>query len=342
MAQQRVTTNAAAVSLLFRNSPQNDVAALAIFPHVTNKIAMRRDAMTFVTAALLGCFLQTAEVAAREPLRLAPSSKWNLHYGEDSCSIGRSFGDGDDRVIMVMTRYGPGDMLQLNFTGKPAFTSRDEGMVTLRFGPREAEQQVGFFPANTAAKIPGLIIRGELRIAARTEAELADIDAAAKAGRPSFEASPITPEQEAAVTFVEVSRPVRRPFVLQTESLGPPLAALRKCTEELLGHWGIDVAKHARLMRQATPKNDYRRWVQARDYPPEMIMDGKRAIVHFRLNVGADGKPTACHIQQSTRPKAFDDAVCRAIMRNAEFEPALDADGAPLASYWQNTAVFVL
>lgn len=71
-----------------------------------------------------------------------------------------------------------------------------------------------------------------------------------------------------------------------------------------------------------------------------MLRQGKRAIVHFRLNVDAAGQPTACHIQQSTRPKAFDDAVCKAIMRNARFDPALDAEGQPVASYWLNSVVF--
>jgi TonB family protein len=303
---------------------------------------MRRDTMTIVTAAMLGSFLPTAGVAAKEPLRLAPSSKWNLHYGEDSCSMGRSFGEGNERVVLVMTRYQPGDSLRLNFTGKPTFTSQNDGTVTLRFGPTEAVQRVDFFPANSADKTPALIIRDAVRIAPRSDAEMAAYEAAKKAGQLPFKWSNIAPEQESAATFIEVSKAVRRPFVLETGSLAGPLAALRKCTDELLGHWGIDVAKHAKLMRPVSPKSDPRDWVKPRDYPPAMIMDGKRAIVHFRLNVGADGKPTACHIQQSTRPKAFDDAVCRAIMRNAEFDPALDAGGAPLASYWLNTVTFII
>lgn len=303
---------------------------------------MCRETVMIVTAALLGSLLPTAEVAAREPLRLVPSSKWNLHYGEDSCSIGRSFGEGDERVVLVMSRYQPGDPLRLNFTGKPTYTSQNDGTVTLRFGPSDAVQKVGFFPANSADKTPALIIRDAVRIVPRTDAEMAAFEAAKKAGQLSFKSSDIAPEQESAVTFIEVSKAVRRPFVLETGSLAGPLAALRKCTDELLDHWGIDVAKHVGLMRPVMPRSDPGRWVKPRDYPPTMIMDGKRAIVHFRLNVGVDGKPTACHIQQSTRPKAFDDAVCRAIMRNAEFDPALDASGAPLASYWLNTVTFIL
>lgn len=303
---------------------------------------MKTTVRSVVMAVLGIAFASSGTVEAKEPIRLAPSSKWNVHYGNDNCSMGRSFGEGDHKVVLVANRYQPGDPLRLSFTGKPAYTSRNDGSVQIRFGPAEAAQEVEFFPATTADKTPALIIRDAVRIAARSPEEVAAYEAALKAGNYSFKFSNITPEQEAAAAYVEVTKGLRQPFILETGPLSGPLAAMRKCTDELLYHWGIDVAKHANLTRAATPKSDPRQWVKPRDYPPAMIMDGMRAIVHFRLNVGTDGQPTACHIQQSTRPKAFDDAVCKAIMRNAEFESALDADGTPVASYWLNTVTFIL
>ena len=290
-----------------------------------------------VFAATLGL---PGTVAAKEPVRLQPSSKWNVHYADDSCGMGRSFGEGDQKVILVADRYQPGDSLRLSFTGKPADTSLNEGVVQIRFGPNEAAQEVDFYPATSVNKMPAVIVREGIRIAPRPPEERAAYDAAVKAGKKDFQWSSITPEQEAAATFIEVKRSIRQPFILETGSLGPPLAALRKCTDELLGHWGIDVAKHATLSRQVTPTGNPGRWVTPNDYPSAMIQQGKRAIVHFRLNIDAAGRPTACHIQKSTRPKAFDDAVCKALMRKAEFEPALDAAGSPVASYWLNTVTF--
>ncbi len=291
-------------------------------------------------AVLLTACVLPGDAGAKEPLRLKPSSKWNVHYADDSCSMGRSFGEGDQRVILVADRYEPGDLLRLSFTGKPAATNLNEGLVQVRFGPKEAVQEVDFYPATSANKMPAVILREGVRIAPHAPEELAAYDAAVKAERQDFLWSEITPEQEAAATFIEVKRSIRQPFILETGSLGPPLAALRKCTDELLGHWGIDVAKHATLSRQVTPASNPGKWVRPNDYPPAMIQQGKRAIVHFRLNVDAAGKPTACHIQKSTRPQAFDDAVCKAILRNAKFEPALDAAGNPVASYWLNTVIF--
>lgn len=278
--------------------------------------------------------------AAKEPLRLKPSSKWNVHYAEDSCRMGRSFGEGDQKVVLMIDRYQPGDALRLSFIGKPAYTSLNEGSIRIRFGPAEAEQEAEFYPAALADKTSSLILRGSVRIAPYSPEVRAAAEAALKAGKYDFEVPEITPEQEAAVTFIEVTRSIRKPFILETGSLGAPLAALEKCTDELLDHWGIDVAKHAALARRPKPRSNPGEWMKSRDYPLPMLLSGKRAIVHFRLNVDTAGKATACHIQQSTRPKAFDDAVCKAIMRNAEFDPALDAEGKPIASYWLNSVVF--
>lgn len=291
-----------------------------------------------VTAALL--VPMTTGAAAKEPLRLKPSSKWNVHYAADSCRMVRSFGEGDQKVTLLADRFEPGDSLRLSFVGKPVNTRHNEGTIELRFGPTEEVQKILFYPALFVDKSPALMLREDARLAPRTEAEYAAYEAALKGGDYGFQWSKITPEQEAAVTFIEVKRSVREPFILETGSLGPPFEAMRKCTDELLNHWGIDVAKHATLSRPVTPTGNPAKWMKSSDYPPAMLAAGRRAIVQFRLNVDAGGVPTACHIQQSTRPKEFDDAVCKAIMRNAKFTPALDADGNPIVSYWLNTVIF--
>lgn len=288
--------------------------------------------------ASIAALLPTSAVA-EDPIRLKANSPWNIDYAADSCRMARGFGEGNKKVLLIAERYQPGDSLLLSFVGKPAFSGRNEGTAKIRFGSAESPLEVTFYPASVK-DTPALVVRGSVRIVPRSEEELAAYQAALKAGRTDFKLSKITPEQEAAATFIEVTGTIRHPFLLETGSLGPPLAALRKCTDELLNHWGIDVAKHASLTREATPKSSPGTWVTTEDYPAAMEALGKRAIVQFRLNIDTSGTPTACHIQQSTRPKEFDDAVCKAIMRRAKFDPALDADGNPIASYWLSTVYF--
>lgn len=302
---------------------------------------MGREIRDLSLVAVLAVLLSPASGMAKPkgPLRLAASSQWLVNYAEDSCRMARTFGEGEQRVVLIADRYEPGDLMRLSFYGKPARAGAD-GDVRIRFGPTEAAQEIAFYPATLGEKTPGIILKEGVRIAPFTKAEQEAKDSAEDAEDFSFMLPDIGAEREQAVTLIEASRSIREPFVLETGSLGAPLAALRKCTDELLDHWGIDVAKHAGLTRRVMPKNRPSRWMSSNDYPAGMLIQGKRAIVHFRLNVDAEGKPSACHIQQSTRPEAFDTAVCKAIMRNARFEPALDAAGAPIASYWINTVIF--
>ena len=57
--------------------------------------------------------------AAKEPLRLAPSSKWVAEYSEDSCRLIRKFGEGDDKVTIIFSRYETGDGFTLALVGNP-------------------------------------------------------------------------------------------------------------------------------------------------------------------------------------------------------------------------------
>ncbi|WOF44063.1 energy transducer TonB [Sphingopyxis indica] len=287
----------------------------------------------------------------REPLRLAPSSKWHLDYAKDSCRIGRSFGEGDQKVTILIDRYEPGDPFRLQLIGKPVRTRRSDGIAELRFGPVGPMQERSYYSANASDKTPAIVLRGAMRIIPQPDEpefedaagpDAGDDEAAAeKAARIAIaKAKRITPAEEAAATFLEVRKPAHQPLLLETGPLDKALAAMRQCTDELLDHWGIDVAKHATLSRPVIPKGNPGRWVLPGDYPPGKAWMGQRAIVMFRLNVDENGSVSACHIQNSIGDKAFDEAVCDALKRRARFEPALDSDGRPIPSYWLNAVNF--
>ena len=110
-----------------------------------------------------------AASAPKEPLRLQPVSKWNVHYADDSCRMSRVFGEGDQQVAFIAERYRPSDALRISFIGKPAGTSLNQGVVRILFGPSETEQEVEFYPA-TAADKP--ILRSTCRTSMTPPSEL--------------------------------------------------------------------------------------------------------------------------------------------------------------------------
>jgi Gram-negative bacterial TonB protein C-terminal len=275
--------------------------------------------------------------AAKEPLSLKPSSAWHVDYADDRCRLARQFGEGEEQVFAFFDRYGPTEYFRLTVAGKPVKTSAEKAEVSVQFGPSEAEQKILFFNGKLG-KQPALIFAGSMRIAPATASEFA---AATKSDDDDWiDFAPISEARQKAIRYLTVGKPLRRAVTLETGSMRAPLVALDKCIDNLMTTWGIDTEKHKTLTRKTQPQQSPGKWVVSSDYPLNMLASGQPAIVEFRLSVGADGVPSACYIQSTTRPKEFDDAVCKSVMRRARFDPALDAEGKPLASYYRNTVRF--
>jgi Gram-negative bacterial TonB protein C-terminal len=286
--------------------------------------------------APLTCTIASAALAETPPVTLSPTSNWEVNYADDSCRMGRRFGSGADEVTIIFDRYAPGDAFRLVLAGK-RFDNAPEGRtLEVQFGPSELVQKLEYFPGSIGKSQPSVSIRPSLRIAPFSPGETEKL----RTSPPNTLLPRIGPGREAAVTFIALGRPLPKPVRLATGSMRKPFEALDTCVNELMTHWGIDVARHATVVRGVTPVTSPGKWMTSSDYPLGMLVSGGRGIVNFRLSVGEDGKPIACHIQQSTRPKAFDDAVCAAMMRRARFYPALDKDAKPIASFYRSTVVF--
>lgn len=287
----------------------------------------------------IGLVWSGTSAQARDPVRLKPSSPWNLHYADDSCLLGRSFGTGDQRIDLVLEQFQPGDHFVVRLYGKNLRPRRIAPLDgKLRFGPNEGESK---FTAvlGTAGEDGVLFIDGSHRIAPLTPAEEQARDHARRRKVP-FEPLPIGEAREAAATWLEISKVLRDDVVLETGPMGKPIAGLRQCSWDTVKRWGLDVDQQKQLSRKPHPKRDPTKWLVPSDYPDKMLKRGYQANVHYRLMVDEVGKPTSCHIQKSTRPKDFDDAVCAAVMKHAEFHPALDAAGKSVPSFWQQTVQF--
>jgi Gram-negative bacterial TonB protein C-terminal len=183
-------------------------------------------------------------------------------------------------------------------------------------------------------ELPGAFFR-YTQIVPLTEDQLQKMKSAAL-----FKLEPIGKEREAAVKAITIKGPFRKNLILKINGLAKPLAELRKCGDALAASWGIDVIKHVDLQRPATPTQSTSKWIFSEDYPVDMLRQGARSLVQFRLMIDDTGTPTSCHIQQSNRLKDFDKLVCKAMMRRARFAPALAKDGTPIASYYVNSVFF--
>lgn len=296
----------------------------------------------FLTAAVIVGLAVPVPAQAREPVRLKPSSKWLLNYAEESCRLARKFGEGDQQVTLFFDQLEPGDWFQIVLSGKALRSvTRDapRSNLSFRFGPNEAADDLEA-STGTLGELPAALLSGSHRIAPLTAEEKKEREAAQKLGE-NFDPPPLGAEREKAATYLEVTKG-SMDLILETGPMNAPLTALRECAWDTIRSWGLDVEQQKTLSRKVARINPTKPWMFSRDYPMEMQRGGYEGVVNFRLLVDASGTPSSCTIQTSTRPKEFDDAVCKAVMKRVRFNPALDANGKPVPSYFRQTVSFRL
>ena len=290
-------------------------------------------------AIAVACLFANPLLAKDKPeaIRLKPSSKWHVQFADDSCRLARFFGEGEQRSLFYIERYEPGDSFAMVVAGEPFKKNRHRHEIVVRFGSKFADKTYRYASGEVGEYGPALIFssvyfdeRPDFGKAGKSEAKLA----------PDIFSQSMPPEAEAAVSWIEFRSKKGRPIFLDTGSMGDPMKVLRDCTDDMLKHWGIDLDKHRNIATLPVPKGRQGRWVTYSDYPTDLLRSGHQGMVQVRLSVDAAGKPSDCHIQQSTRPVGFDTAVCEALMRRAKFEPAVTKDGEKIASFWRTTVRF--
>lgn len=282
-------------------------------------------------AAIAVCL--AAPVAAQDDraLRLAPSSVWAVNYADESCELGRRFGTGDDEVTLVLRANGPGGLFVVSAFGKPLNLALRSATIFVRLGDVE-QLPITFFALATAEGIPGIQSVQQVSVGPVPNPR----DTVPRVGLPGVLA--VDPAYEKRMDYLALESVLAKDVVLETGSMGEPLAALRTCVDELMTHWNVNLETQRTLSRRPIPKTNPQTWIRSGDYPGGAR---RNALVNFRLVVDEQGGVAECVIQGATQPKEFAATACSRLNRRAEFEPALDAAGRPTRSYYLSSVVFV-
>lgn len=241
------------------------------------------------------------------------------------------FGSGKDMIVARFTRYQPSDRFDLALSGDNLDRTGPASAVKLTFGPGLPEREVTAIVGTMSDK-PLLLINGQ-----RLDAWKPSPKAKGEELPPS-----ITPAQEAAITGLTLRLGGKRLYRLELGRMDKPMAAMRTCMDDLLQHWGYDPKSYAAQSRAARPIGVPGSWVVSDDYPSKAVMMGHNGLIQFRLDVDETGKVLGCHVLARTNPDEFADVSCRALTRRAKFEPALDAAGKPVKSFYVNKIRFVM
>jgi hypothetical protein len=273
--------------------------------------------------------------AAKEPPLLEPSGPWMMNYADDSCHLARAYGTGDDAIIIEFRQFAPSRVFELLIAGKKLKAGRARPLTT-QFEPNGKPRK---HPSSLQGKLADgrVVFETSVRLP-DDEYDTDDPDESGHDWKADFESlAPLEAnhDAEARITQLRISGPLFQDVRFRLGPLDKPLDAMRACLDELLTHWGIDAAAHHSLTRRAVPTSDPGRWLGPADYPTELLKKNESGVVHMRLMVDAQGKPTKCVVQ--TGGSEFDKVTCALLMRRARFSPALDAQGKPIASYYTNS-----
>lgn len=281
---------------------------------------MGRLPLWIVGLALAAGISCASAALGREPVALAPTEPWRVHYAEDSCLMVRSFGQGDDRVAVRFEQTAPGHQFSLTLIGKSLKASEPFTRAATTFlpvGKRNAYERVAS-GATTDSKLPLLIFESVFLLGPVEKAE----DLAA------FDWTQAGSIDSMLVEFRGKS------LLLGLGRMQKVLGAMDACTDELLTHWGLDAVAQRTLRQPPKPLSSPGNWLRGDDYPAEALAKGGNAIVRFRLTVDATGKVIGCAVPSATQGPEFAKITCSGISKRARFDPALDKDGKPIASYY--------
>ncbi len=315
---------------------------------------IRKVALAFAASAM--ALAMPAQAQSEAPQVFERTGNWTADFGEDYCRLLRTFRSGDDEITLAFERIQPGPMMRMLIIGDSFRPYRGADRVGYRFEPREEAPPSDLSTEFASSRTPDgerLTILSSISLAEapqftqvfqqRSNAGDQTTDAAlpAQGEPPRFPAYDPQAEQAraSAIRSLVFEEGLSRPIRFDTGNMGDVMGVLQTCTSDLVSSWGVDAERHANLQRGAFPE------------PGPIIANNTIPFDQFarltgnynqvRVMVSEEGEPTSCHIHFPTLEEGVNQRVCEQVMENAEFQPALDAEGQPIASYWL-VPVFVL
>ena len=301
---------------------------------------MRKTCVVGVTA------IAPLLIAAAQPVRLQPSSPWDLDYAQDSCRLLRSFGEGPDKTLLLIESDAPGQMDMVVF-GKPVGGHAEE--VLAKFLPIAGAAIKGR-PTKSVQTSDPAIFWPTARLLSEEAAAGIEKEEAERARHRYTRPPPLNLTEEAAkkaqrqafaagTTELEIDASYGHPVILETGSLGEPIRMFDKCSQDSLKDWGVDPEVEARIVRPVWAPNPAQ-WFTSEDYPRDMMLTGEQSEIKVRLLVDASGKPTKCTSLSHFKTPEAEKVVCDKFMSRAKFQPAELADGTKVPSYYINRVRF--
>lgn len=300
-------------------------------PTILPRPAACAHALAAIAMIGSGLPLHAEEQAPPEPVRIVPAGKWNIDYGVSDCLMQRAFEADGKRYLVSISQSAPGRTFGLKLAGPEisrTLGAKELSLALSDSGPATVEGSV--MSAKMPEFGPTLIFTG-VSLEPRPPADAPPVPRGAG----------IDPATAATANRIALDLGKGKPGIrFETGALKSVFAALNTCTDDMLTQWGLDPAQHrayvAPVFRNAMAVVTQLQ----KTYPRDAAVNRESGIFSFRLIIEADGTISDCQIEALTKVNDLDPR-CREVIRIAKFDPARDAAGQPMRSFYATTVTYL-
>ncbi len=305
---------------------------------MSSRMVLALAAVSWLTLAPAGA----AHASEADPALLRPMGHWQLDMAENKCRIARSFGSEDNRHVFYLEQWSPSDEADWAVAGPAVGKYRAGRKVDFAFGPGGDAASVDFVETSLGAigRVVGarstVVWSANRRAALERGEEFGE--SAGPRGLPLLDSA-----GAAGIETLTLSQKGRDPVRLDLGSLDAPVAAMNRCMEDLVEHWGFDLERQRQIV---TPPEILNAEMVARyvsqEYPRDALRAGAQANFFLRLTIDEMGEIEDCKLVNQTLAKDFDMArhPCTMFTRHARIEPARDATGQAMRTYYTTRIIY--
>ncbi|MEM6856702.1 MAG: TonB family protein [Pseudomonadota bacterium] len=266
--------------------------------------------------------------------KLAPLRPWNIDFSDNRCRLSRLFGSEEEPHLIFFEQAAPRGRFGVTFAGAELerFKRTDDlALGAERDEPIERIDQ--YYHGDVTGIGPAIIIPDHSIGRFTTAGEGSD-------GTPRLTRAGIDLEEAATIERF-VLKKGKKVVSFETGDMMPAFQALNVCTSDLLRSWGLDPEKHQAYRWPVWTNRVSVSQRIAREYPRGAINRRETGVFRMRVIVEEDGTISECFIEASTQNNQLDSPACLQ-MRRAKFEPARDAQGQPMRSFYATAISYAL
>lgn len=297
---------------------------------------MKRLLLGYAVAGLLAAPVAQAQDG---PAVFRPVGAWTADFGDDYCRLFRTFSDGQNEVQLALERTQPGAFLRLLFAGDGVNPFRNAETISYNFLPGGSTFNGRYVRARTGDGND--LVGFDPMVLMLAPPVFTPPPPGTPPGPPPVYNRAQEQETARGINGVALGTGLTDPVSFETGSLRAPVAMLQTCADDLLTVWGLDAEKHKAMTAAPilNPRDDGvvpQGTIQFGDF--EKFVGNANLV---RVIIGTDGKPTACTVYQPTLMQSLNNRICGMVMSRATFQPAKDANGEPMASFWMGSPMFL-